>query len=159
MSIITPNSKWDWTCSSSTELTLIVSEVLLIFLCRHVPATNIVLALNLFSTILLSVVHCATLPTLAWRTWFKAPGADLQSTVTLIVVSSSYMSTAECSSIFGRSFTNIRNKTGPSILPWGTPRFASLRVEWHPWSASISFKHRCYFSYFSGRWKDLIWYT
>ena len=56
------NSLLDWTCSSSTELTWTVSEVLLIFLCRRLPATNIVLVLDLLSTILLSVVHCATLP-------------------------------------------------------------------------------------------------
>ena len=34
---------------------------MLILLCRRLPATNIVLVLDSFSTILLSRVHCATL--------------------------------------------------------------------------------------------------
>ena len=48
--------KFDWAYMDSE---------LLIFLCRRFPAANIVLVLDSLSTILLAVVHCATLPTSA----------------------------------------------------------------------------------------------
>ena len=51
----------------------------------------------------------------------------------MIVVSSAYMSDAECSSIFGRSFINIRNKTGPgySLEALQVLRIALIVALWH----------------------------
>ena len=51
------------------------------------------------------------------------------SRVANCVVSSPYMSAAECCSASDRSLINTRNKTGPEMLSCGTPSVTALLVE------------------------------